>query len=744
MATRYDMLPDALLLRSSQRSLRLRPISDRTIRVTLAQGAFADDGTLSVRAQAVSGRAPAWDLRETDSALELSTALIAARVSRETEAIAWTTPLGLPVARMGRAELRKTREAFEGTLPFEWSPSEALYGLGQHPDGIGNLRRTVQHLYQSADKVALPCLLSTAGYGVFLDAGSLVTFRDDQYGSELWAGAIGQLDFYFIFGPDFHDIICELRNLLGGAPMIPRWLLGYQHGLADCEAPIELTSIAREFRQRQFPLDSLALRSGYAPMDQAGQKSFDPRRFPDPDALTGGLLRAHIRLMLGLPTTMRGDSPDHRDLEKVEGLLPDDATLDPFNAKARAVYWRQTSRGLRNLGVSGWWLPEQAPPGARLEHPQPWQRLTADLAEIHALLPAEFCNAAPMPLADAIYQLQRRQDRHKRVVQMVSSAFVGQHRYSCLLNTGGIRAGWQAMRDGLAGGLQVCATGLPYWTMDIGGASCEGFRDGCDDVEYRELFLRWFQLGTFLPVMRAYGQDSAREPWRFGEVAGAILAEFAALRYRLLPYLYALAWRVTSQHDSFVRQLAYDFREDPGTHEIFDQFMLGPSLMICPVLRPGAAARRVYLPAGCDWYDFWTHRRLSGGHYISAEAPLSQIPVYVRAGSILPLAQAAQHTDEERDSPLEIRIYRGADGAFIWYEDEGEGYQYEDGIYTVAEFSWNNERPGLFVSERQGHYPGMPERRELRIVLPDEGLDPVEVVSYDGSEFSCRLWLHTF
>ncbi|MFT5129574.1 MAG: alpha-D-xyloside xylohydrolase, partial [Rhodothermales bacterium] len=638
MATRYEMLPDALVLRSPQRNMRLRPISDCCVRVTVSQGEFAADGTLSIPATALSGPSATWGLRETDSAWEFRTDLLAASVCRKTEAITWTTPLGLPIAQIGRPKLHATRDAFQGCVPFDWAADEVLYGLGQHPDGLGNLRRSVQQLYQHPQKTALPVLLSSAGYGIFVDAASLVTFRDDQYGSELWAGCISQLDFYLIYGPDFPDIICELRKLIGGAPMIPRWLLGYQHAVPDCEAPIELTSIAREFRQRKFPLDSIALRDGYAPDGQRGQKSFDPKRFPDPDALTGGLLRAHIRLMFGLPTSLQDDCPDRRDLERVNGLLPDDVSINPFHAPARALFWRQASRGLRNLGVSAWWFPEQPPPGATLDRPQPWQRINADLAEIHAALPPEFCNAAPLPLADGIFQLQRRQDRSTRVVQMCSSAFTGQQRYGCILNTGGITASWQAMRDALVGGLHTCTAGFPYWTMDIGGALTSDYRDASDDIEYRELFLRWFQLGTFLPVMRSYGEDSPREPWRFGEIAGGILAEFAALRYRLLPYLYAVAWRVTSQHDSFISHLASSFREDPNVHEIFDQFMLGPSLMVCPVLEPGAVARRVYLPAGCDWYDFWTHQRLAGGRAISADAPLAHIPIYVRAGSLLPLS----------------------------------------------------------------------------------------------------------
>jgi len=305
--------------------------------------------------------------------------------------------------------------------------------------------------------------------------------------------------------------------------------------------------------------------------------------------------------------------------------------------------------------------------------------------------------------------------------------------------SGDVNSDWVFFKKQIPAGLNYAVSGLPYWTTDIGG-----FVSGDpDDPAYRELFVRWFQFGTFNPIFRVHGTraKNQNELWSYGPDAQNILVSFTRLRYRLLPYIYSLAWMTTSQRYTPMRALVMDFRADVRAANIGDQFMVGPAFLVSPVTDPAAVSRRLYLPQS-TWYDFWNGRAVNGGRSIDAEAPLDRLPLYVRAGSIVPMGPAVEWATERPADPIELRVYRGANGAFTLYEDENDNYDYEKGAYATIPFYWDDRGKVLTIGDRNGRFPGILESRTFRIVFVGEhhgeGIDPTDepdkLVLYTGKE----------
>ena len=378
-------------------------------------------------------------------------------------------------------------------------------------------------------------------------------------------------------------------------------------------------------------------------------------------------------------------------------------------------------------------------------------------AEAKRYLDPEVINAYSLLHSEGLYSGQRATPSPKRMLNLTRSGYPGQQRYGTVTWSGDVTATWETLRHQIAEGLNFCATGMPYWTTDIGAFFVADREDswfwagdydaGVDDLGYRELYLRWFQYGAWLPMFRAHGTDTPREIWRFGQPGEPIhdaLVVALELRYRLLPYVYSLAGWTTQRAYTMLRSLLFDFRTDPAVYEVGDQFMLGPAFMVCPVTEPMAYGRdsttlegvprrrRVYLPTGSDWYDLWTDRRLDGGTTLDAEAPLERIPVFVRAGSIVPMGPVRQHADDLPDAPLEIHVYPGADAAFSLYEDEGDGHAYEAGGFSTIDLTWDDAARRLTIGERIGEFAGMLRERELNLVLHAEGEPRTEHLVYAG------------
>lgn len=637
------------------------------------------------------------------------------------------------------------RQAYHTKLEFEWAQGEALYGLGSHEEGMFNLRGRCQYLYQQNMKVAVPVIVSTRGYGVFVDSCSLMTFHDDAFGSYLWSDVDDELDYYFIYGPEFDQIVSELRGLTGQSPMLPKWAFGYIQSKERYVSQKELLDVVQEYRERALPLDCIVLDWKSWTGDLWGQKTFDPERFPDPSRMAEELHARHAALMVSIWPIMRAGGANWRELHEQGFLLGNQATYNAFNPAARACYWQQANSGLFSHGLDAWWSDCTEPFEADWKgavKPEPEARMLTNTEESKRYLDPELINAYSLLHSQGIYEGQRGVTTAKRVVNLTRSASLGQQRYAAVTWSGDVTASWETLRRQIAEGLNFCITGMPYWTTDVGGFFVQRKREmwfwngdydaGVDDLGYRELYLRWFQYGVFLPMLRSHGTDTPREVWRFGEsgdIMYEVLRKFLELRYRLLPYIYSLAGLTTHKAYTMLRALPFDFRDDPATYNSDDQFMFGPAFLVNPVTKPmyytiGSQpltgvnkTRPVYLPAGTDWYDFWTNRRFCGGQTIEAEAALETMPLYVRAGAIVPLGPRRQFVDDLSDAPVELHIYPGNDGYFPLYEDEGNNYNYEEDAFSTIEIRWADKTNRLTIEKRVGQYSGMTKQREFIVTL---------------------------
>lgn len=678
------------------------------------------------------------------------------------------------------------REAFEAKLEFVFSENEALFGLGSHEEGYGNLRGKTRELYQQNMKAVVPYFVSTKGYGVLLDCYSLMTFHDNALGSYWWADVVDELDYYFIRGATFDDVTRGYHTLTGAPPMLPKWAFGYAQSKERYVNAHEIVEVVAEHRRRRIPLDLIVLDWKSWPNGAGwGQKTFDPVRFPDPPAFTHALHEMGAKLMVSIWPIMTGDCPNQTELREIGYMLGNQSTYNAFLEDARRAYWAQVNRGLFENGVDAWWCDCSEPFEADWSgavKPEPHIRLSINTEASKKYLDHGLINAYSLLHAQGIYEGQRGATSAKRVVNLTRSSYAGQHRYSTITWNGDICATWETLRRCIPEGLNFCVTGEPYWTVDIGGffvkndpslwfwrgdyeAGCRGLTDpellepaptdtGCTDLGYHELYARWLQYAAFLPIFRSHGTDVPREIWRFGEEGNPFydtIAKYIRLRYRLLPYIYSLAAQVTLMSGSIIRPVALAFPKDATTHGLTDQFLFGPALLVCPVTTPMyygpnsvpitgvPKTRDVYLPASSQWYDFWTEELYDGGKDICAAAPLETIPLFVRAGSILPLAPVMQYADEIQDAPYEIRIYRGANGVFSIYEDAGDIYDYERGAYSLVTLSWCDARNELLISARVGSFPEMVASREYQLVFIASHGRETKTITYTGTQIKISV-----
>lgn len=671
------------------------------------------------------------------------------------------------------------REAFEAKLEFVFAEDEALFGLGSHEEGYGNLRGKSRELYQQNMKAVVPYFVSTQGYGVLLDCSSLMTFHDDALGSCWWADVVDELDFYVIRGERFDDITRSYHELTGKAPLPPKWLFGYAQSKERYVNAREMVEVIREYRRRNIPLDLIVLDWKSWPNGAGwGQKSFDPVRFPDPSAFTDELHAMGARLMVSIWPIMTGGCSNQRELLDRNLMLGNQSTYNAFLPKARDCYWQQAESGLFAHGIDAWWCDCTEPfeaDWAGAVKPEPHVRLSINTEQSKLYLDPGSINTYSLLHSAGIYEGQRRNASNKRVVNLTRSSYAGQHRYGTITWNGDICGTWETLRRCIPEGVNFCATGEPYWTVDIGGffidhdpklwfwrgdysAGCRGLTDmnalepdpndtGCRDLGYWELYTRWLQYAVFLPMFRSHGTDAAREIWRFGEQGTPFydtIASYIRLRYRLIPYIYSLAAQVTFHSSSIMRAVPLDFPGDRATHDITDQYLFGPALLVCPVTEPmyygrnsqpianAAKTRAVYLPKGTRWFDFWTEAIYQGGQTVMAAAPLETIPLYARAGAILPMTQVMQYVDAVPDAPCELRVYCGADAEFTLYEDAGDGYDYEQGACAFVHISWKEESGELTISARQGEFPELVREREYSVVFISEFEREIQAIRYRG------------
>ncbi|WP_027085501.1 TIM-barrel domain-containing protein [Cohnella panacarvi] len=777
----HATLPDGLFIETTEGTMKLTPESNSIVRIRFTkEPAFGTEESLMIVRN--PGKDVHFSVKDESDHLKFCTTSVVVLVDKKTAAFTYydsngvlltkepsrggktldpvdvvktvfdenavlETGQGADGLRVRADNIKKVvdRKAYRTKLEFEWSDGEALYGLGSHEEGMFNLRGQHQFLYQQNMKAVVPVIVSTQGYGVLVDSYSLMTFHDDAFGSYLSTDVDNEMDFYFIYGPELDEVVQGIRYLTGKAPMLPKWAYGYVQSKERYASQRELIETVREYRSRRLPIDCIVLDWKSWTGELWGQKTLDPERFPNPKQMMEDLHGLDTRLMVSIWPIMNPNSDNHREMAEQNGLLGNHANYDAFQEKARDLYWKQANEGLFSHGIDAWWCDCTEPFEADWKgavKPDPEERMRINTEEAKLYLDPELINAYSLLHSRGIFEGQRRATESKRVVNLTRSAYAGQHRYGTITWSGDISANWETLRKQIPDGLNFCATGSPYWTLDIGGFFVQNkpdlwfwngdYNDGVQDMGYRELYVRWFQYGAFLPMFRSHGTDTPREIWQFGEPNEPFyetLTFYLRLRYRLLPYIYSLAFRVYRDDYTLMRALPFDFRHDANTYDIKDQYMFGPALLVNPVTVPmyydvGSEpledvekTRTVYLPEGSSWFDFWSHRVYEGGQKIEAEARLEHIPVYVRSGSIIPLGDDVQFADDRSSDRLYIRIYAGQDGSFDYYEDEGDNYGYEEGRFAVSRMHWDEGRRIFTIEEREGSYPGLRTQRELIVLL---------------------------
>lgn len=609
-------------------------------------------------------------------------------------------------------------------LHLKWQKDEALYGLGQQEEGILNLRGNTVYVHQANRKIALPMLLSTKGYGILMDTYSPMIFNDNVYGSYLYTEADDELDFYFIEGKKLGDIVKGYRRLTGKAAMLPKWAYGYLQSQERYETQAEIETIVDEYRKRNIGLDGIILDWCSWEDGMWGQKSFDPRRFPAPKEMIKKLHSQNVGFMISIWPNMDEKTENYKEMKKEKALLPISSIYNAFEEKGRKLYWKQVRDGLFVHGIDAWWCDSSEPITVEWNHEkrmEPANMYAEYCNELAHHMPEWATNAFPLYHAMTLYEGQRGENEEKRVCNLTRSAYTGQQRYSTILWSGDTSASWETLRQQIASGLNFVASGLPYWTADIGGffvkKGTPWYWDGdydetINDAGYLELFTRWYQWGAFLPIFRGHGTDCRRELWLYKGTDNMFFKAITAanqLRYQLMPYIYAQAGRVWLEDESFIKLLAFDYAEDQSVYDIKDQYMFGESIMVCPVTRPmyyqsgnvrikeGEYTRKVYLPKGNGWYDFWSEIYYEGGQWIDVEAKISKIPLFIKEGSILPTTNATNHVIEKE--PITWKVYSGRDCTFRLYRDNGTDYGYEKGQYEYKVFKWDEEQEKLTDEE---------------------------------------------
>ena len=734
---------DGITLRTAQGIVRVEPWTDRIIHVS----AYRDPQWPGAYAPAIVAKPSrtGWTLTETPDAYVITTAALRVRVARSDGSVSFRSlddkvllEEGWRLIPGSSADSPAVRQGFNG------ASTSAVYGLGQHPNGLLNYAGSSIHLQQANRDVAIPMLVSQAGFGILWNNASVTDVDLDQAAASnpilFRSEAGGGVDYHFIYGPALDGVVAGYRHLTGDAPMMARWTWGLWQSKERYESQQELLDVASKYRSLNIPIDAVVQDWQYWRPGGWGSHEMDPARYPDPAAMLKTLHGENIHAIVSVWARFDPGTDNAHELDRAGALFPKlypnvypagaGRWYDAYQPAARDLYWRQIMRSLGKVGFDGWWLD-----GSEAELGGQWGEMRA--VQTGAGPGALVYNAYPLLHTTAVHDGMRRDIPDKRAFILTRSAFAGQQRNGAITWSGDTNGSWDHFRRQLPQGLNFSLSGIPYWSADIGGF----FGGDPQDPAYAELFTRWFQFGTFNPMFRVHGTGNAKELWRFPPDTMQRLIAYDRLRYRMLPYIYALSWDVTANRGTMMRPLVMDFQDDAEVASIGDQYMFGRALLVSPVTHKGATTRTVYLPGDRRWYDFWSGQSYAPHQTIAAKADIDTIPLFVRAGSILPLGPAVQYADQRSDEPLELRIYPGANGSFLLYDDAGDGYGYEKGQYATVALSWNDATHSLTIGARKGAFPGMAAKQAIRVTCgagASQGADSSSA-TYAGRELTVSL-----
>ena len=673
---------------------------------------------------------------------------------------------------------------------FTLDKDEAIYGLGTVQDGKLNRRGLHKLMEQSNLEDFQNVLQSIKGWGLYWDNYSPTQFDDDAEGMS-FASMVGKgVDYYFMYGGSADGVIAEMRHLSGDVPMFPLWTYGFWQSKERYKTAAETESIVDQYRALNVPLDGIIQDWQYWGSNYLwNAMDFLSEDFANGKQLIQNVHKKHAHFMISIWASFGPMTQQFRELNEKGLLMPFETwpqsgishvwppmkdypsgvkVYDAFSPVARDIYWKYL-RKLYDYGTDAWWM-DSTDPDCFYPTEDDYQH------QVYGGTWRSQRNAFPLETVRGIYQSQRKDypNASKRVFIMTRSSFAGQQHYGSNMWSGDVNSSWDMLRKQVPAGLNFSLTGNPNFNTDIGGFFCNAYNtqgpgSAPHNPQYQELYVRWMQYGLFCPVFRSHGADAPREIWQFGKKGEPVydaIEKQIRLRYRLIPYLYSTAWQVTSDNGSYLRPLFSDFAADKRVWDIADEFMFGRHILAAPIVDPqyteekiirtdamtgwdrktvsdGSAVGTVdwtatktttkYLPKGTDWYDFWTGECKKGGQDVTLQTSFDRVPMFVRAGSILPLGPEMQYVGEKAWDNIEVRIYPGADGTFTLYEDEGDNYNYERGQYATIPFQWNDRSRTLTIGQRKGSYPGMLTSRQFTVVLPD---GTQKVVDYQGESVS--------
>ncbi|WP_419699655.1 TIM-barrel domain-containing protein [Mucilaginibacter sp. NFX135] len=690
-----------------------------------------------------SWKTPAlYQVAENKTEVTITTAKLKIRVNKATNAITYTDLKGNIITAEDSENKTITPATVAGistntiSTQFVSPQNEGLFGLGCHPlDSLSiNYKGRNQELLIKYLTGAIPVLLSTKGYGLMWDNYSASNFYGAEAGNTKFkyvSESGKQVDYYFFYGPSFDHIIDLYRTATGKAPMFGKWAFGLFQSQDRYMSEDEIISVKDNYRNNHIPVDAIVQDWYYWDPLPIGSHVMKPERYPHPKQMVDELHKANIHAMISIWPVFGKGTPNYDALEKMGGLTDItwdnvvthtfDTYYDAHNPKARELYWDQARDSLvKRYGWDAWWIDQCEPDNGALQDARRQSNFSIGKG-------IDYFNTYSLQHTKGVYEGWRRDIPGKRAFFLVRQSFAGEQRNASTLWSGDIECTFKDFKNQVPQGINACASGLPYWTSDIGGYHFHWKAADWSQPDKRELFTRWFQFGAFSPIFRIHGKgERALFSKNWDDHTKAILLNFDKLRYRLLPYIYSLAGRVTTDNYTIMRSLAFDFRDDSKVYGIPDQYMFGPAFMVNPVTEQlytaadadkKAKARQVYLPAASKWYDFWTGELLDGGQTISAAAPIDILPLYVKAGSIIPMGPHMEYATEKPANNIELRIYPGADGSFKFYEDENDNYNYEKGQYATFNLNWNDKTRKLTISDTKGKFPGMLKSRTFNIVM---------------------------
>ncbi len=686
------------------------------------------------------------------------------------------------------------------TQSFTLENDEAIYGLGQQQRGKLSLRNTKLSMVQGNTDDYVPFLVSTKGYGLFWDNYSPTVFEDILESTSFKSDVGDCIDYYFMLGDNIDGSIACMRELTGQAPMFPLWTFGYWQSKERYKSQDEVVSVVKKYRELDVPLDGIIQDWQYWGNNYLwNAMEFLNVDYSNPKKMIDDIHNMNAHMIISIWNSFGPQTKQYRDLEKIGALMdfhtwPQSGSekwppnrdypsgvrvYDPYNPVALDIYWKYLNAGVFSLGMDGWWMDSSEPDHLDFK-PSDFDNKTY-LGSFRKVR-----NAFPLMTVGGLSQHQRSTTSDKRVFILTRSAFAGQQRYGANTWSGDVNSSWQSLRNQIPAGLNFSMSAIPYWNTDIGGFFASvynrGWSEGAKNPSFQELYVRWLQFGAFTPMMRSHGTDIPREIYNFGEKGEPIfdaIAKTINLRYSLLPYIYSTAWAVTNKQSTIMRALVMDFK-DKNVLDMNNEYLFGKSILVAPVVHAQytpetilktntetgwdkkdansenksqsinfteAKSTKVYLPEGTSWYDFWANEKINGGKEIVKETTIDEIPLFIKSGSIIPFGPQVQYATEKKWDSLEIRVYPGANGEFILYEDENDNYNYEKGTYSTITFSWNDAKKTLNIGDRKGSFPGMLLNRKFSITIIGSGkisdenrvAKPNKVIAYTGNQMAVKL-----